>query len=513
MTSTHSRSVSVAVATLAILTSVAGPLGTARAQTVFEVVQRFALAEVNPLTVGSDGNLYGTATGAAGETTAFRIDGTGTLTVLHTFAHYPFPKASRLILGRDGALYGTVKIAYTANWGGFFRIDNQGNYTLLSALPHSVRSDLILGDDGAFYAVFDLDSCVFGSCRGGNFFRIDSAGNLTLLTGDNPFAPPIPSVTGGDGALYGSKLAPWTAPSTTPAHIFRLDTASGNYEALHDLTADEGFPTDFVLGSDGLIYGAGRDSTESGYGNVFRFDSAGNFTVLRVFTGADGAYPIAPLTVGSDGAVYGVTEYDGPAAGGTVFRIDPAGTLTTLHAFDGVSGNPNQPLALGKDGALYGTTWSHTAFRIDNAGNFTSQPFDTTEDIISTVSPLVQSPADCAFYGVLAQPGPNFTTDQTVYRLFEPGHLCQRISFGPLPDHTLGDPPFTVDATASSGLPVSFSARGRCTLSGDQVRLRRGVGVCRVTAYQDGDARFAPAAQVTQKFRVSAPRSMRRLSW
>ena len=41
----------------------------------------------------------------------------------------------------------------------------------------------------------------------------------------------------------------------------------------------------------------------------------------------------------------------------------------------------------------------------------------------------------------------------------------QTISFGTLPDKTFGDPDFTVSATASSGLTVSFGASGQCTVS------------------------------------------------
>jgi hypothetical protein len=88
-----------------------------------------------------------------------------------------------------------------------------------------------------------------------------------------------------------------------------------------------------------------------------------------------------------------------------------------------------------------------------------------------------------------------------VYRLFEAGHLCQRLRFDPLPDRTLGDPPFAVSATASSGLPVSFQARGSCTVRGDEVFLTR-AGRCTLTASQVGDADYEPAPELSQAFRV-----------
>src|SRR5947209_13368634 len=47
-----------------------------------------------------------------------------------------------------------------------------------------------------------------------------------------------------------------------------------------------------------------------------------------------------------------------------------------------------------------------------------------------------------------------------------PNKLDQAVTFGPLPDKKLGDAPFNVLAQASSGLPVSFTASGGCTVSG-----------------------------------------------
>jgi hypothetical protein len=79
----------------------------------------------------------------------------------------------------------------------------------------------------------------------------------------------------------------------------------------------------------------------------------------------------------------------------------------------------------------------------------------------------------------------------------------QTITFAPLPDRLVTDPPFTVSATASSGLPVAFSASGACTVNGALVTLT-GVGSCTITASQAGDATFAPAASIQRTFAVGA---------
>ena len=80
----------------------------------------------------------------------------------------------------------------------------------------------------------------------------------------------------------------------------------------------------------------------------------------------------------------------------------------------------------------------------------------------------------------------------------------QTISFDPIPDHTYGDPDFSVSASASSGLPVSFTVGGsdECTITGDSVSIT-GAGSCTVTAHQAGDATHQAAPDVSQTFAIT----------
>src|SRR5207244_3813711 len=54
---------------------------------------------------------------------------------------------------------------------------------------------------------------------------------------------------------------------------------------------------------------------------------------------------------------------------------------------------------------------------------------------------------------------------------------------------TFGDPDFTVTATASSGLPVSFAASGSCSVNAGTIHLT-GAGSCTITASQSGDSNY-----------------------
>src|SRR5438045_2779199 len=82
---------------------------------------------------------------------------------------------------------------------------------------------------------------------------------------------------------------------------------------------------------------------------------------------------------------------------------------------------------------------------------------------------------------------------------------AQTISFGALPNRRLGDSDFRVTATASSGLAVSFSASGRCTISGATVHVTA-PGSCTITASQGGDDTYDAAPDVSRTFTVGAPK-------
>ena len=78
----------------------------------------------------------------------------------------------------------------------------------------------------------------------------------------------------------------------------------------------------------------------------------------------------------------------------------------------------------------------------------------------------------------------------------------QTIDFGTLSGKTFGDADFTVSATSTSGLPVSFSiVSGPATIAGATVHIT-GAGQVTVRASQNGDDNYNPAVDVEQSFIV-----------
>jgi len=86
------------------------------------------------------------------------------------------------------------------------------------------------------------------------------------------------------------------------------------------------------------------------------------------------------------------------------------------------------------------------------------------------------------------------------------GPQGQTITFAAIPNKVTTDAPFTISATATSGLPVSFSiVSGPATISGNTITLGGTTGTVTVRATQAGNALWNAATPVERSFTVSAP--------
>lgn len=106
-----------------------------------------------------------------------------------------------------------------------------------------------------------------------------------------------------------------------------------------------------------------------------------------------------------------------------------------------------------------------------------------------------------------SQSGNNaFNPAATQYQSFTISKASQLITFTPPAAQTLGDPPFSLSATSSSGLPVTFASDtpALCTVAESTVTLVA-VGTCMLRAAQTGDTVYAPAVDVTQSVEIAKP--------
>jgi ABC-type transport system substrate-binding protein len=107
------------------------------------------------------------------------------------------------------------------------------------------------------------------------------------------------------------------------------------------------------------------------------------------------------------------------------------------------------------------------------------------------------------------QPGDtSYAPAPPVLQTFVVVKASQVIAFGPLADKTYGDAEFTVSASASSGLAVSFAATGSCSLASATLQVTS-AGSCTVTASQPGDANYDAAPLVARTFAIArAPQTI-----
>ena len=97
----------------------------------------------------------------------------------------------------------------------------------------------------------------------------------------------------------------------------------------------------------------------------------------------------------------------------------------------------------------------------------------------------------------------NYSAATPVTQSFTVATTFQTITFGPLSNVLFGSAPFTLTATASSGLTVGFASTtpGVCTVSGVTVTIVGG-GTCSITATQPGNVNIPAANPVVQSFTV-----------
>ena len=113
-------------------------------------------------------------------------------------------------------------------------------------------------------------------------------------------------------------------------------------------------------------------------------------------------------------------------------------------------------------------------------------------------------------YGVAVDMSGNiYITDTINHRIQKWAFLPQSIEFDSLPERARTAPELTLAATASSGLPMTFSSTTQsvCTVIGTEVSMTGLTGECTIQATQTGSNLYAPAAAY-QSFAVKDVQSI-----
>ena len=332
---------------------------------------------------GACGYLYGAA---------YQMSLSGTVKALHSFGFVGNEGSHAdggLTLGTDGNFYGTTQFGGSHNDGTIFMITPGGALTYLhnfnvtdGAYP---TAPPIQGMDGYFYGTTSQ-----GGTSVGAVYKMAPTSPWTVTTYAMPqySYPQGPLIQGSDGYFYGTA-------SNGGAHgvgfVFRM-TSSGNVTIIYSFDTTNGSVPVAPLteGSDGYLYGtASKGGDKNSDGVVFRLTKSGVITVMHQFNGADGSRPLGGLVQASNGSFYGVSSLGGINQQGTLYKLTPAGntwSFSVLANFDvwGTGGQPQLTLLQHTNGKIYGDSNSGgtlieegSGLKFQGAGTFYSV-YDTS---------------------------------------------------------------------------------------------------------------------------------------
>ncbi len=347
--------------------------------------------------------------------------------------------------------------------------------------------------------------------------------------------------------------------------LFEFEPTSGTYakKVDFDYSTSGQFPLSVVEGPDGMLYGLTQYGGSAGGGTIFKYDPhLSQFTKLRDFSGADGSLPSGKIAFGQDSKFYGITSNGGQSNRGILYEFDVKSmTLVKKQDLDGNQANGG--LTTGPDGKILGCFYiggsanKGGVFEYDPASNqittkinFTGPngsipnanllvlkndqsiafnpipaksvletPFDLTATATSglAISFTSSDPSVATATGntvtivgigqtwiTATQAGnQNFNPAANAVRLLTITKSSQTIAFESIPAKTLGDVPFILTASASSGLTVAFSTPSdRISIASASVTLIKG-GRASIKAEQAGDSTYDSAAHVVRSFCIN----------
>jgi len=312
----------------------------------------------------------------------------------------------------------------------------------------------------------------------------------------------------------------------------------GNSSFSVSATASSGLTVSFSIAS-GPATISGNTVTITGAGTVIvRANQTGNdnynaatpvdqsFTVSKanqsITFGAlsNRTYGEAPLNLGataSSGLTVSLSLVSGPATfAGNTLTIAGAGPVTVRATQAGndnynAAANVEQSFNVAKAdqtisfGTLSGKAYGDASFSVSATG---SSGLAVSFSLVSGPATVSGNTVTLTGVGTVIvranQTGnDNYNAATPVDQSFTVAKGNQTITFGALSNKTYGDSPFSVSATASSGLTVSLSlVSGPATLAGNTVTIT-GVGTVALRASQVGNANYNAAPDVEQSFAVA----------
>lgn len=409
----------------------------------------------------------------------------------------------------NGKLYGVTTSGGANAAGILFEYDPVGNVFL-----RKVSFDPATQGQFSGVKMVLLNSKLYGGLTGSGinsclFEYVPGASTITLkYVFDNSTGQAPNALVVNGTKLYGTAA---NGGANSAGTFFAYDPSAG-FNKLFDFGSGSEPTGSLAVTADNKVYGTTSGGGASGAGVIYEYGTS--MTVKYSFTGGnDGSSPKGGVTLSSNGNLYGTTLSGGSQSGyGVFFEYNP-GTNTYTKKFDfsptETGNSPQNPLT------LINSPLSPQVITFNTIPDkaYGDAPFDLTATAssglpvsykisfvgganVATLSGKTITINGTGVVTVVASQAGDATYSEVgnVVQTFSVNRGQQTITFATQPDRTLGDPPFTVNATASSGLPVTFSGDTEIVVSGNTVTMIK-PGLTYIEADQAGNNlyNFAPA--------------------
>ena len=234
----------------------------------------------------------------------------------------------------------------------------------------------------------------------------------------------------------------------------------------------------------------------------------------RTFALASGSLP-AGLTLNTSTGVISGTPTSVGSASITIRVTDANSATSTTSSFSISVSRASRTLSISSLGATSKTYPYSQSLNISTSvsagigdlsygvidGTASSCSLSSTTSTIPTLT--ASSSGTCLLTATIAADS-NYETATSTAATFTFNKASQTITFDPLLPRTLGMGPYSLDASASSGLPVLFASSNSsiCSVADTSLALTL-AGTCTITASQTGNTNYDSATAISRSFTIS----------
>ncbi len=434
-----------------------------------------------------------------------------------------------LTVGQNGKLYGMTLQGGANEVGVIFEFDpntyeysKKYDFDIVNG-SSPLTNSLTLARNGKFYGLANSG----GSFGYGVIFEFDPVGNTyTKLfdfdgasVGGFPYGDLVQAI---NGKLYGMTIL---GGDHNEGVLFEFDLLTSVYAKKIDfqLSVNGAYPLNSLMqATNKKLYGRTGLGGAANNGVLFEYDyTTDSLAVKAEFEASTtGNEARGAMVESTNGKLYGMNSNGGAFNAGVLYEYDTlSGVLTKKHDFDfGTGGEPRGSLIVVTKNNVkidqtitfnpLGTRTYSSIPLILNASSTSGLPikYTSSDSTIAAIKgdTLIMIKSGIVSITAYQSGNGNYNSATPVTQTLTIKKAKQVITFNPLPIKRVGDTPFILTATSSSGLPITYKSSDPkvASVNGSVVTILK-QGTTTITATQAGNSAYLPASKVSRTLQVN----------